>query len=243
MKLLTLKQCSRPVDENCVVFCDRQASLLMKCANSQLVRVIEPDGELHFVWHNKATSFNAPEFTRVFFMEDDGPIVAFEDVHIVEPDEVFCYDGFAYCLTQNTAKTLSIRQIDVFCSQRVLEQVSYYDFLPEKVDEIYMVKLYRLEQSKEFAYAAWVMERESTRFHIPVFDKDGADLDDLLESSLYIEERMQVGETFAQHGRSFELMCDSEQKLCLADGLRLNRNFCENKRPNTLKAKCIPLRK
>lgn len=246
-KLLTLRHCSHPVDEDCVVFCDRQANLLMECASSQLVRIYEPDNGLHFVWLNKTTSFEAPEFTRVFFLEDEEPITAFEDVHLIQPNEVFCYAGQAYYLAENKKGTLCIRQVDIYCSQTVLEQISYYDFQPESVDEIYMVKIYSIGQIKQFAFAVWVVERPSTKFHIPVFDKDGAKLDDLLESGLYLEERMSVNDIFSQHGRTFKLLQDESKKLCLSECTRLQsleraREQEVVSQPKTLKAKCISLR-
>lgn len=216
-KLLTLKKCSHPEDGGHVVFCNRQANLHMQCENSQLLRIEVSAANPQFVWHNSATSFEFPEFVRAFCFEETEPIDAFKNVHPVAPDEAFCFNGRCYYLAENEAKTFSIRQVDIYCSQKLIEQISYYNCLPETVSEIYLVNIYRIGHGKEFAYAAWVVEYPSVNFHIPVVDADGCEMCELLDTSLYLEERIRVGETFVQNGRNYQVVLDKEKKLHLAE--------------------------
>ena len=209
---LSLQQISRPAGVNCVVYCDRQANFYLDCAESVLVRVQTPDAQYHFMWQDKARH----DKLYAAFYEDHNKVDN-GIVYQLAVNEVFCHNGECYYLAENSQGTKSIRLIDMYSSQDIIERIAFYDNLPEPVEDIYMEKIYRLDNTgKHFLTAAWTVLRGSTCDRIPVFEDNNDEFQRCLEG-LHVAEPMRVGEFVTLRGKLYVLQRDEYGKLYLAE--------------------------
>ncbi len=214
MKLLTLEQSSRPAGENCIVFCSRQANLYLDCTDAVLVRLQTPDGKYHFLWQSAAKRNTLNELYPAF-CEDMTVTYTVAVKHQIATNEIFCHNGECYYLAKNGVGTRSIRLIEIYSSQEIVEQIASYDNSPNPIENVYLEKVYKLEGDKKLATVAWFVARSNFCDQIPVFGKDAEGFPELLRG-LHVNEAVAVGDTLSIHGKMYVLKRNQKGKLYLA---------------------------
>ena len=216
MELLNMKQCSRPVDGNCVVYCNRQANFYLDCGDAVLMRVQTNDGKYHFLWQSAAKRLDIiPRFYPAFQEDAFEPITHMKAIRPIELNEVFCHNGDGYYLAENDVGTKSIRLLSVYASQQVVEQIAAYDNLTAPVEQICLQKIYQWGESGQFASVAWAVFRANVCDHIPVFEGDNDAFKELI-NGLHFAKTMRIGDSFIWQKKMYVLQTDANGKLCLA---------------------------
>lgn len=215
MVYVTLKQSSRPAGENCRVFCDRQANFYLNCADAVLVRVQTPDGKYHFLWQSATKQDTLSGLYPAFYDENFDVKFTIAVKHQIIPNEIFCYGGECYYLAENDVGTRSIRLIDMYSSQKIVEQIACYDSSPNPVEQVYLEKVYKLSDEKKLVTVAWFVQRGSFCDQLPVFEKDAEGFSDLLRG-VHVCEAVAEGDILSLHGKMYILQRDRDGKLCLA---------------------------
>lgn len=221
---MTLEQSSRPVGKNCIVFCNRQANLYLGCTDAVLVRVQTPDGKYHFLWQSAAKRDTLEELYPAF-CEDMTITYTVAIKHQIALDEIFCYNGECYYLAKSGIGTQSIRLINLYSSQKIVEQIASYDSSPNPIKDVYLERVYKLGASKQLATVAWFVARGNFCDQIPVLEEDAKGFRELLRG-LHVNEKVAVGECVSLQGKIYILQQDKNGKLYLAQSkmklLKLN---------------------
>ena len=233
MNALTLRQSSCDANDQCVVYCQSMANLLLENAtNSSLLRLTTEDGNVHFVWSDLSIKTEFPEFVPVFQGSGDDDICDIKEIHEIADGEVFCFNGWVYCLHKmNNGKTI-IRSVRTLWSQKVVEDMAFYDFDASPIKEIYMVNFYDIENGKKYCTTCWVKMLENNMIeYLPVFDEDEYYFMDRDVTS-YLKEEVFVGGRFSAHGYYYQLNKDKNGKLYLS---RSNHPFIISKNDDKTK--------
>lgn len=217
---LSLKQSSCQADESCVVYCNREANLVLKCDKSVLMRVTTSDDAYHFVWADPLSKLDIPEYCPIFKEDDDEAICEIKDVMTLNVNDIFCHYGEAYYLSQNTSETLVIRRLSMYSSQHIVEEISKYDEDPEPVEDIKLAKLYDLRGGRRFVMYCWLVWRESSLNYVPVFDGDDKKLDEL-SFSLCQRDILPIGSLILHANKPYYLSCGADDKLFIGKGANI----------------------
>jgi len=215
MVKMTLKQSSCPADESCVVYCNREANLVLNCSETLLFRVTTTDGLYHFVWRDKDSADEEfPEFCPIFREDDEDEICEITDVQQIQVNEIFCHDGEAYYLEQNNRGTLTVRRLNTYTSQEIVEKIAWYDDNPEPVTKVELIKLYDLRGGKHFVMYCWQLSREHSTEFMPIFDGEDQLFNELF-FPLTQKEAVPVGSSICHQKKSYVLYQDFRGKLYL----------------------------
>lgn len=221
MVKMTLRQSSCHADESCIVYCNKEANLVLHCSDSVLARVTTTDGVYHFVWTDPHADLEIPEFCPIFKEDDEDAICEIEDIMVLQVNDIFCFGGEAYYLSQNNRGTLIVRRICLYSSQEIVEKIAWYDDDPEPVTDD-LIKLYDLRGGKKFVMYTWQVHREHSVEYMPVFDGEDKLFDGLIHA-LTEKERMPVGSVLCHQHKSYVLLQDVDKKLYLStSGAKFN---------------------
>jgi hypothetical protein len=216
MVKVTLKQSSCRVDESCVMYCNRMANVFLDCDDSALFRVTTEDEVYHFVWMNPRLAFSeAPEYCPIFREENVDAICEIKKIEPVEVDDIFCHGGEAYYLSQNERGTLSVRRLNFYSSQEIVEKIAWYDDDPEPVLSVLLTKLYDMCGGRRFVMYAWQVKREHITEYMPVFDGEDRLFDELIPA-LTDKVPMVVGDVLGHEKHYWTLCSDINRKLYLS---------------------------
>ena len=213
---VTLEQSSCQADKSCVVYCNRMANVFLDCDDSALFRVTTEDEEYHFVWMNPRLAFSeSPEYCPIFREENVDVICEIKKIEPVAVDDIFCHGGEAYYLSQNERETLTIRRINFYSSQDMVEKIAWYDNDPEPVCSVLLTKLYDLRGGRRFVMYAWQVKREHITEYMPVFDGEDKLFADLF-APLTDKVPMSAGDVIGHQKHYWTLCQDVNQKLYLS---------------------------
>ncbi|MBQ9035780.1 MAG: hypothetical protein IJ099_07490 [Alphaproteobacteria bacterium] len=223
---MTLKQSSRPVDANCVVYCDRQANFYLDCTDAVLVRLYTSDGKCHFVWQSESGENGTRQFYPAFYNDTFELANHLFGRQEIEVNEIFCYNGECYYLSENEVGTKSIRLINMYSDQKIIEQIALFDDIPQGVDYICLNRIYEFDTCKKSETVAWTVFRGNICDHIPVLEQKDCNFTDIINGR-HIIQQVNVGEVVILSGKVYVLQKDNDGLYLAKSNLQIsNKKVC-----------------
>lgn len=226
MEKVTLKQSSRPAGANCVVYCDSQANFYLDCTDAVLVRLYTSDGKYHFVWQSKSGEDGTKKFYPAFYDDDFEPTHHLFIQHEINVNEIFCYNGECYYLSESITGTKSIRLIYMYSNQKIIEQIASFDNVAQGVDYISLNRIYELDTCKKSETVAWTIFRGNICDYIPVVEQHGCNFTDIINSK-HLVQPINLGDIVMISGKVYVLQKDNDGLYLAKSNLQIsNKKVC-----------------